>query len=369
MRDFEQRQVLSMPPLNWGEGGPPSHSPAFLPVERFLLLTARYRVWFLGDIMSLWVHYTPETGTKPCTRPHEPCKFCDSADPKETKVKEEGYAPVLFYKLKKGPKEWLPVVGVFTHAAVKFLGYNNLRGRMFDLARERQGGAKLMKLVEVAQGEDGERRMPADPPFNVCPHLLKEWNPNDQIEPPADTPVAGPRPVADDEFAFKPQVATLAGMIKQSGTDPAALQRLRLFVQNGCKEETRAAAPAAAPSPEPTPPPASPPPPPPSPLTPPAPVAAAEPVPTPTVVMAPAAPPPTRPAGGKPAMTPSPEKAMEAHRRRTAQKKPDEPITFGDAAEEAIRNNGILKFLAPNGLPKKQPNGVHTPVGAEGGTP
>jgi hypothetical protein len=175
-------------------------APPRVRVERFCGTTRR-SVHLLGEVRCIKVHHREGENTVPCGAPQE-CPYC--TDPR-WKLRTEHFAPALLQN--KKANVWLHVVAVFTPG-----GWNKInarpagphRGRLLEVWRQGQGNARggVLMVKEVARID------PPIPAFDIEPHLLALWFPEERELPPAQIPepipyVPDAAPVQQSAAPFK----------------------------------------------------------------------------------------------------------------------------------------------------------------------
>jgi hypothetical protein len=321
-------------------------APPRVRVERFCG-KARYRVHVLGEFRAVKVHFKFGENTVPCAGP-DPCHYC--GDPQVWKTRWEHFAAALLRD--DHANLFVPIVAILTDGGFKKVarcGAGSYRGRLLDIWRVHQGTTKVLQVRETGRVD------PPYPAFDIEPHLLRMWFPHDTTIPAGEVPpplafepeAIGTRPVAPAEVFVPSEEARsiIRSYVARLAAEPAA-------------EPARQPAAPPNPVPPPTPPAAPPPPPPVVPPVPPAPpIAVVE----PAVTRAPAVPEPApaAPAPGRKrvGLTPTPDQAMDALRRRAARAKPASELD----AEEAVEFGRIVDFVIGDRVPSTIPirNGKH----------
>ena len=169
--------------LAWRDSATAS-APPRVRVERFRGSMSR-TVHLLGEVRCKKTHHRIGENTVPCLEPDH-CPFC--AEP-IWRPRFEHFGPALV----KSPRDliWVPVVAVFTPGGWKKLNDGvpgPHRGRVLRVWRSSKGSATGGVLNVQEKG----RVEPPIPGFDVEPHLLRLWFPDDGELPPAEIPAAVP---------------------------------------------------------------------------------------------------------------------------------------------------------------------------------
>lgn len=175
--------------LSWRDSATAT-APPRVEVDRFRGTTRR-TVHLLGEIRCIQTHRKKasrsedQENTVPCLKP-DPCPFC--LDPLwHTRL--EHFGPAL--RRNNADSIWQPIVAVFTPG-----GWNQFkrfpagphRGRLLSVFRTTRGSVTggLLRVIEQSRIE------PMIPAFDVEPHLLRMWFPQEEDLPPAEVPQAVP---------------------------------------------------------------------------------------------------------------------------------------------------------------------------------
>ncbi len=231
--------------LHWSDSSTAA-APPRVRVERFCGKSSkRHRVHLLGEMRCKKTHYRFGENTMPCLAP-EQCPFCADL---AWKMRFEFFGPALDQD--PGNKVWVPIIAVLTQGAWNKLAVGAPgahRGRLLDVWRVQQGSARVLQVKELGRVE------PLMPSFDIEPHLLRMWFPNDGSYPPAEIPA--PIPFTAEELHRPLPVAEpmkLTPEQKAAVDAKAAALREKWGISRDAEaaEPAPAAAPPATPAPTP----------------------------------------------------------------------------------------------------------------------
>jgi hypothetical protein len=235
--------------LSWRDSATAA-APPRIRVERFCGKRSRHRVHLLGEVRCKKTHYKFGENTVPCLEP-EACPFC--AERSEFgvpvwKSRLEFFGPALV--MDEDLKLWVPIVAVFTQGAWNAIRKAPLgpdRGRLLEVERRPRGSTRVLLVKELSRID------PVVPAFDVEPHLLRLWFPDDESLPEAEIPAAVPfttqrppcieTPRAEPTRMTPEQLAQIkAQLARARGEVPVAPAAAAAEPETGVKQEPVAAA-------------------------------------------------------------------------------------------------------------------------------